>query len=441
MNVDMLPDGGDDDRERATETPRLTEPAAPDTPPLPETSQPKEDLPATDKPESTDNAVQANESPEPADYPSKGSDDSPEGSDTADPPPDPAEASETAEPRSRQEHAEPALDIPGRQTQSQALTDEPKLNGDSNGQNENALDLAPGSHHDDSVKPDYEAVAVVRPHTEQERAEHIADVFARLDKADNEGFSSDELHTIDPKGEIWSSERTVLHQALLDEIYSGAADVPCDHEAIIAGGLSGAGKTTVLANHPEIDRSKYLTINPDSLKEEMARHGMIPEVEGLSPMEASELVHEESSYLARQLAIRAQADGKNLIWDITMSDQTKTEQRIADLREAGYTKVDALFVQIPIETSLRRTELRYWEDQDKWFSGEGFGGRLIPPEVILHQTDKEWGSGNRKTFEGIKAIVNDWEIKDNSVDGCSATLVDRSKAEEAELSKQKEQGL
>lgn len=297
----------------------MTEPAAPDTPPPPETSQPKEDLPAADKPESTDNPVQPNDSPEPADDPSKGSDDSPEGSDTAASPPDPAEARETAEPRSRQEHAEPALDIPGRQTQSQASTDEPKLNGDSNGQNENALDLAPGSHHDDSVKPDYEAVAVVRPHTEQERAEHIADVFVRLDKADNEGFSSDELHTIDPKGEIWSSERTVLHQVLLDEIYSGAADVPCDHEAIIAGGLSGAGKTTVLANHPEIDRSKYLTINPDSLKEEMARHGMIPEVEGLSPMEASELVHEESSYLARQLAIRAQADGKNLIWDITMS--------------------------------------------------------------------------------------------------------------------------
>ena len=55
----------------------------------------------------------------------------------------------------------------------------------------------------------------------------------------------------------------------------------------------------------------------------MARRGMIPEVEGLSPMEASDLVHEESSYLARQLALRAQADGKNLIWDITMSDQEK----------------------------------------------------------------------------------------------------------------------
>jgi hypothetical protein len=425
MNVDRLPDGGDDDREHPMETPRSTEPVAPpEDPPAPEASQPKEDLPATEKPEPTENTVQA--------------DDSPEASDTAAPPPDPSEAQETAEPRSRQEHAELVLDVPGHQTGRQASTDESRSRMGSSGRHETAFDLDPGSHYDDPVEPDGEAAKAVRPRTQQERAEHITDVFARLDKADDEGLSSNELHTIDPKGEIWSSDRTLLHQSLLDEIYSRATDVPCDHEAIVAGGLSGAGKTTVLSNHPEIDRSNYLTINPDNLKEEMARRGMIPEVEGLSPMEASELVHEESSYLARQLAIRAQADGKNLIWDITMSDQTKTEKRITDLREAGYTKVDALFVQIPIETSLRRTESRYWADQDKWFSGEGFGGRLIPPEVILRQADEEWGSGNRKSFEALKGIVNNWEIQDNSVDDCSATLVDRSKAEEVASRKRKE---
>ncbi len=66
--------------------------APPEAPPAPEASQPKEDLPATEKPEPTENTVQA--------------DDSPEASDTAAPPPDPAEAQETAEPRSRQEHAD-----------------------------------------------------------------------------------------------------------------------------------------------------------------------------------------------------------------------------------------------------------------------------------------------------------------------------------------------
>ena len=37
-------------------------------------------------------------------------------------------------------------------------------------------------------------------------------------------------------------------------------------------------------------------INPDDIKEELAQRGMVPEIDGLSPMEATDLVHEESSY-------------------------------------------------------------------------------------------------------------------------------------------------
>ena len=102
--------------------------------------------------------------------------------------------------------------------------------------------------------------------------------------------------------------------------------------------IRGAGKTTVLTQHANIDLSQFLMINPDDIKEEMARRGMIPEIDGLSPMEASELAHEESSHLAKRLAHRAQADGKNLIWDITMSSEGTTAGRIDDLRKAGYAR-------------------------------------------------------------------------------------------------------
>jgi zeta toxin len=278
---------------------------------------------------------------------------------------------------------------------------------------------APDDSSDDSTWPRGE-----------ERAEHIADVLDRIQKAGEDGLSAEDLHTVDPDKEIWSIERTLQHDSLLADMYDRAADVPCEHKAIIAGGLSGAGKTTVLANHPEIDRSQYLTINPDDIKEEMAQRNMIPEVEGLSPMEASDLVHEESSYLARQLALRAQADGKNLIWDITMSDLQKTQKRIQDLREAGYSRIDGIFVEISIETSLRRTGERYWADQNKWFSGQGIGGRLIPPDVILRQRDDEWGSCNRKTFETINKTFENWEIQDNSVDDCPAKLIRRGHKEQ-----------
>jgi predicted ABC-type ATPase len=265
------------------------------------------------------------------------------------------------------------------------------------------------------------------PCTSEDRAEHIAEVPDRLGKAEAKEPGAGELHTIDQDREIWSTERTLLHDSLINDMYAQAAEVPCEYKALLTGGLSGAGKSTVLANHPGIDQSQYLTVNPDNMKEEMARRGMIPEVAGLSPMEASDLVHEESSYLARQLALRAQADGKNLIWDITMSDQAKTAQRITELREAGYTRIDGLFVDVPIETSLRRTAARYWADHEKWLAGEGLGGRMIPPDLILSEVDAEWGSSNRKRFESAKPGFDNWEILDNSVDNRQAVLVASSK--------------
>ncbi len=33
---------------------------------------------------------------------------------------------------------------------------------------------------------------------------------------------------------------------IIDDLYAEAAAVPCEHKAIVAGGLAGAGKTTVL---------------------------------------------------------------------------------------------------------------------------------------------------------------------------------------------------
>ncbi len=193
-------------------------------------------------------------------------------------------------------------------------------------------------------------------------AEHLVEVREGLDSARRAGLISKRLYTIDGAGEIWNEERDRLHDAIIEDLYSRAADVPCEFKAIIAGGLGGAGKTTVLTQYAGIDLSQYLMINPDDMKEEMAQRGMIPEVEGLSPMEASELVHEESSYLASQLALRAQADGKNLIWDITMSSEESVEGRINELASAGYTQIDGIFVDISVldkpETDRVKTSRR-----------------------------------------------------------------------------------
>ena len=291
-----------------------------------------------------------------------------------------------------------------------------------------------GPDDEDSLQPTGDAISSAdrnRPLTDKEWAEHLTEVRDGLAQARREGLETHLLYTIDPDHQSWSKDRRGLHHSIINDIYSVAHDIPSQGRAIIAGGLGGSGKTTVLTEQAGIDRSQYLIINPDDLKEEMARRDMIPHVEGLSPMEASDLVHEESSYLARQLALRAHVDKKNLIWDITMSTEEKTVRRIEELRAAGYTQVDGLFVEIPIATSINRTDSRHREGHDLYCTGQGLGGRYVPPEVISRQEDVEWGSKNKKTFEAVKERLNDWSVYDNSVDGRRSVLVESSRSSHA----------
>jgi predicted kinase len=253
-----------------------------------------------------------------------------------------------------------------------------------------------------------------QPLTDAEHAEHVNEVRAQLDKARADGLATDRQHTIDPAREIWSDQRDAMHDSIIDGLYARASDVPCERRAIIAGGLPGAGKSTVLERYAGIDRSQYLTINPDDVKEEMARRDMIPPVSGLSPMEASDLVHEESSHIAKRLAHRAYADGKNVIWDITMSSRVSTENRVTALRTQGYGRIEGVFIDVAVDVSVSRAESRHREGEDSYRAGDGYGGRFVPAELIRAKTDPEWGSCNRKTFEDVKDHFDCWYRYDNS---------------------------
>jgi predicted kinase len=271
-----------------------------------------------------------------------------------------------------------------------------------------------------------------RPLTDGEHADHVAKVRDLLDKARSDGLATESRYITDPDKETWSRERRTGHNAIITDLYAAARDVPCERRAILAGGLPGAGKTTVLEKHAGVDRSRYLTINPDDVKEEMAKRGMIPQVPGLTPMEASELVHEESSHVAKRLARRAMRGGMNVIWDITMSSRESTERRINDLRSFGYSRVEGIFVDIRIDTSIERADARHRRDHDHYRTGQGNGGRCIAPETVSAQADADWGSRNRRTFEQVKPQLDGWARYDNSVDGRPAQLIDRDAREDTQ---------
>jgi predicted kinase len=271
-----------------------------------------------------------------------------------------------------------------------------------------------------------------RPLTDAEHADHVKAVEGRLADAHVAEIDTYKTHTIDENHEVWSYDRRLVHDSLIESLYARAADVPNDHEAVVTGGLAGAGKTTVLTDHAGIDLGRYLMINPDLIKEEMAARGLVPEINGLTPMEASELVHEESSHIAKRLAHLAQADGKNVIWDITMSRVESAEQRIQSLRASGYTKIEGIFVDIPVEVSLRRADDRHREGHDQYRAGNGLGGRCVPKDIIQAQADDHWGSKNRAHFEAVKGRFTGWALYNNSVDGRAPVLIERSNEDHLE---------
>ncbi len=269
----------------------------------------------------------------------------------------------------------------------------------------------------------------VPPLSDADYKAHVRDVVRGLGHAALADPPIGAEHSIDGEGQIWTPERNKVHAEIASQTYVQARDVPCDRIAIIAGGLGGAGKTTVLKNFAGIDLSQYLMINPDDFKQSLAERGLVENLPNVSPMETTTLYHEESSDIARRLSLRAMADGKNVIWDITMSSEGSTARRIQELKDAGYDQISAVFVDIPVETSLTRSEERHRRGHDQYLAGMGLGGRYVPPDLIQEKADAEFGTTNRRTFEQLKDQFASWSIYDNSVDGRQPVLVDRKPSE------------
>lgn len=244
--------------------------------------------------------------------------------------------------------------------------------------------------------------------------QRTAMVEERVNDALAHGQATDARYATNLDKGVWSPERAAIHKQIVNDLYRKAAGVPREGRAVVAGGLGGAGKSTVLRDYAHINASRYLTLNPDDVKEVMAARGLIPKVKGLSPMETAALVHEESSHITNLLAKRAYADGKNVIWDITMASRGSVQRRIDEMRAAGYRSIDAVFVDIPVETSVQRAMARYQRGAQAYEQGKGFGGRYVPPSIIRKNASRAASSKNRETFDALRGQFDGWSLYDNS---------------------------
>jgi hypothetical protein len=179
---------------------------------------------------------------------------------------------------------------------------------------------------------------------------------------------------------IWTGERHRQQGRLVAEMYRAAAGVPCARCAAIAGGLPGADKAAAL-DQAGVDRSRYFTVSVDAVLDQMAGAGLIPEADGLSPLERAGQVHGEAQYLAKRVALRALMDGRNLILDISLASWRAAEAWTYALRFADYA-VTTAYADIGVDEAVRRAGEAHRRGEEEFRRGRGHGGRRIPAAAI-----------------------------------------------------------
>ena len=253
---------------------------------------------------------------------------------------------------------------------------------------------------------------------------HQQFVAETLRNASSSGLNLDGAFK-DEQGD-WSPEARAYMDAIVDEMMADleSRGVPKGRQALMMGGLPGAGKTTVVGSYG-LDMGKWAVSNPDDVKELMVRDGIYPKLAGLSPMEMAGPMHEMSSDIAKEFSARIIKSGFNMVADITMGGHPKRETGLTGaestaehLAAQNYT-LDAVFVDVPTSMSAVSQNQRHLNGINKLRSGESpLGGRYVP-EFILEESDLGNGTKdtlNRRNFEKMKADGRfaRWYVLDNT---------------------------
>lgn len=227
---------------------------------------------------------------------------------------------------------------------------------------------------------------------------------------------------------VWSEERSLQHQQVLEYFTSQWQNVLRESQAIVSGGLPGGGKTSTLENHAGITHDNFAVLSPDDVKEVMAAYDLCPQTPGFTPMESSALVYEEAVYLTNLLLEKATRERYNLIYDMSMSNHSVSVARLRPMLSAGYD-IQAVFIDIEIATSLRRSQERHRKGLDRYLvEGTGCGGRLLPREAIISQQSSNplVSSKNVEVFEALKrdGWFSSTMVFDNNLDGVAPRRID-----------------
>lgn len=140
-------------------------------------------------------------------------------------------------------------------------------------------------------------------------------------------------------------------------------------------GIQGSGKTTILKKFAE--ENKYVYICPDDIRQELAGdtddHSKDNDVWGVANSRLRENYDQ----------------GKTIVFDATFADEFYRKMFLDGLRDHGVKSIQGLFVDVPIETALKRNSQR---------------DRQVPEDVIK-ETKQSLVESPPKIEEGIDSLL------------------------------------
>ena len=302
-----------------------------------------------------------------------------------------------------------------------AKTGEPKSSPQEEVKRDNAVDekpkqkpLAPGKPLSDFAKARDDKSFTVEQLYSKLKPEDVQEIKDKTKEA-MALKPSDDLYAINGN---YTPERKALHDKIMREILSpekikAATPEPGTKPTfVVLGGRGGSGKSSFTHDEHtgkpptvnEFDSTKFLTLDADAVK------GMLdPPYQGWNANQ----VHEESSYVFDKIMEAAQAQGLNIISDATLKSD-KMGPVLEKLQSKGYD-IEGHYMYLPRQKAAERACGRYLKD------GPHNRGRLVPPEVILGNTQ------NEENFDKLKSYFKRWSAYNNDVEkGQSPQLIDHS---------------
>lgn len=167
----------------------------------------------------------------------------------------------------------------------------------------------------------------------------------------------------------------------------------------ILGGRGGSGKSWFKGK--VYDEDSAIVLDSDHIK------GLLPEYEGWNAAQ----VHEESGELFDTVTAMAREMGLNIVHDATMKSPEKAMELATGFKDKGY-RLEAHYMHLPRQEAAKRAVSRFL----------GKTKRLVPPQVILTNTD------NEKAFEQVRQLADRWSFRDNSGDAGEPKLISQSEA-------------